>query len=79
MQREPFESAGLVENFRRPAVLLRRRFDFAQHGADVNRLAVIAAMIFAELLHAENFTQRAASAKKIPRAKSVWHGQKWLL
>jgi hypothetical protein len=34
---------------------LRRRFDIAQRGADVNRLAVVAAVIFAELLHAENF------------------------
>jgi hypothetical protein len=33
-------------------------------GADVNRLAEIAAKIFAELLHAENFTQRREDAKK---------------
>ncbi len=36
MQREPFETALLVENFLNPAVLLCRRFDIAQHGADVN-------------------------------------------
>src|SRR5207244_974881 len=35
-----------------------------QHGADVNRLAVIAAVIFSELLHAENFTQRRQNANK---------------
>jgi len=41
-------------------MLLRRRFDVAQHGADVNRLAVVAAVIFAELLHAENIMQLVA-------------------
>jgi hypothetical protein len=35
-----------------------------QRGADVNRLATIAALIFAEFLHAENFTQRRGDAKK---------------
>ena len=64
MQREPFEFSTLVENFRSPAVLLRRRFDIAQHGADVNRLAEIAAKIFTELLHAKNFTQSRGDAKK---------------
>jgi hypothetical protein len=43
----------------------RRWFDLAQHGADVNRLAMIAAVIFSELLHAENFTQSREDAKKI--------------
>ena len=57
MQREPFEFARLVKNFRSPAVRLRRRRDRAQPGADVNRLTMIAAVIFAELLHAKNFTQ----------------------
>jgi hypothetical protein len=45
-------------------MLLRGGFDVAQDGADVNRLAVVAAVIFAELLHAENFTQRRKDAKK---------------
>jgi hypothetical protein len=45
-------------------MLLRGGFDVAQDGADVNRLAVVATMIFAELLHAENFTQRRGDAKK---------------
>ena len=47
-----------------PAMLLRGGFDVAQDGADVNRLAVIAAVIFTELLHAKNFTQRRKDAKK---------------
>jgi hypothetical protein len=42
----------------------RLRNLFAQHGADVNRLAVVAAVIFAGLLHAENFTQKHKNAKK---------------
>jgi hypothetical protein len=32
--------------------------------ADVNRLAVVAAVILAGLWHAENFTQRRADAKQ---------------
>ena len=47
-----------------PAMLLRGGFDVAQDGADVNRLAAVAAVIFAKLLHAENFTQRRRDAKK---------------
>ena len=43
---------------------IARDFDITQHGADVNRLAVVAAVIFAKLLHAENFTQRRKNAKK---------------
>ena len=64
MQREQFEVADFVKQFRSPTMLLRRRFHVTQHGADVNRLAVVAAVIFAELLHAENFTQRREDAKK---------------
>jgi hypothetical protein len=51
VQREPFETGRLVKN-----VLTfqpcdsRGGFDFFQHGADVNRLAVVAAVIFAETL-----------------------------
>ena len=37
-----------------PAGFLGGDFDIAQHGADVNHLAVVATVIFAELLHAEN-------------------------
>ena len=70
---------------------LRGGLDVAQHGADVNRLAVIAAVIFTELLHAENFTQRRADAKKfltrIPRintnsifeSPSGWHLCSWTI
>jgi hypothetical protein len=43
---------------------LRGGFDVAQDGADVNRLAVVATMIFAELFHVENFTQRREDARK---------------
>ena len=48
MQREPLEISVCVKNFRRPAVLLRRDFDRAQRGANVNRLAVVAVVVFAE-------------------------------
>ena len=44
---------------------LRRGFDVMEHGADVNRFAVVAAVIFAEFLHAENFTQSRKDASKI--------------
>ena len=63
MKREPFEFSRVMKNFRSPAVLLRRRFDVAQHGANINRLAEIAAKIFTEFLHAENFTQRREGGK----------------
>ena len=53
-----------MKNFRSPAVPLRRHFDLAQHGAEVNRLAVVAAVILVGLWHAENFTQRRADAKQ---------------
>ena len=43
-----------------PAGFLCGDGDVAQHGADVNRLAVVAAVIFAELLHAENIMQLVA-------------------
>jgi hypothetical protein len=52
-------------------VLLRGGFDIAQDGADVNRLAAVTVVIFAEPFHAENFAQRRKDAKKfltrIPR------------
>ena len=58
------ELSGVVINFRSPAVLLRRDFDVMQDSADVNRLAVVTAVVFAESFHAENFTQRRKDAKK---------------
>ena len=64
MQREQFQIAGLVKQFGSPAVFLRGSLDVAQHGANVNRLAMIAAVIFVELLHAENFMQRRKNANK---------------
>ncbi len=42
-------------------MLLRGGLDVAQHGADVNRLAVVAAVVFAEFLHAENIMQLVVS------------------
>lgn len=63
MECQPFEFASFLKNFRSPTVRLRRRFDLAQHGAGINRLAVIATVIFAELLHVENFTQSRTNAK----------------
>ena len=44
---------------------LRGGFDVAQHGANINRFAEVAAQIFAESLHGKNFSQRFADAKKI--------------
>jgi len=64
MESKEFEFACFMKNFRSPAVLPRGDFDIAQDGADINRLAVVAAMIFAELFHVENFTQRRKDAKK---------------
>jgi hypothetical protein len=64
MQREQIQVAGLVKQFGSPAVRLRGGPGLAQHGADVNRLAVIAAVIYAQLLHAENFTQSREDARK---------------
>ncbi len=55
MQREPVEFAVGEKGFPAPAVLPGGGFDVAQHGADVNPFAVVAAVIFAESLHAENF------------------------
>ena len=72
MQREPFELGIFMKNFRTPAVRQRGDFDLSQDGADVNRLAVVAAVIFAELLHAENFTQRCGDAKEIVQLAFFW-------
>ncbi len=44
-------------------MLLRRRFNRAQHCAEVNRLAVVAAQIFSKFLHAENLSQNLKKAK----------------
>jgi hypothetical protein len=66
------EFALLAERFGGPAVLLRGGFDFAQDGADVNRLAVVTTVIFAKLFHAENFTQRRGDAKKIVQLAFFW-------
>lgn len=60
MQRQPFEFASFVKNFRTPAGFFGGDFGLAQHGADVNGFAVIATQIFAEFLHAENIMQLVA-------------------
>ena len=60
MQREPVEPSGFVKDLWKPVVRLRRGPDVAQYGTDVNRLAVVAAMVFAKLLHAENIMQLVA-------------------
>jgi len=51
MRGVPFELAVGVEGFSSPAGLRRGRFDLAQPGADVNRLAVIGAVVFVQSLH----------------------------
>lgn len=71
MQREQFQVAGFVKQFRRPAVLLRGGLEVAQHGADVYRLAVVAAVVFAEFLHADNLTQRRKDANRISPAAAT--------
>ena len=47
MEREQIEFALLAEGFGGPAMSLRGDFEVVQRGTDVNRLAAIAAMIFA--------------------------------
>ena len=64
MEGEQVEFALLPKYLGGPVVLLRGGFDLAQNGADVNRLAVVTAVIFAEPFHAENFTQKREDAKK---------------
>jgi hypothetical protein len=56
MEGEQVKFILLPKHFRCPAVLLRRNFDVTQDGADVNRLAVVAAVIFAKPLHDLRFT-----------------------
>jgi len=51
MEGEQVEFALLPKYLRGPAVLLRGGFDGAQHGADVNRLAVVTAFVFIQALH----------------------------
>ena len=51
MEGEQVEIALLAECLGGPAVPLRGGFDLAQDGADVNRLAVVAAVIFTEPFH----------------------------
>jgi len=64
MEGEQVEFALVAKRLGSPAVLLGGGFDFAQDGADVNRLAMVTAVIFAESFHAENFTQSRQDAKK---------------
>jgi hypothetical protein len=64
MQREQVEFALLAECLRSPAMQLRGDFDVAQHGVDVDGVAVVTAVIFAKPFHAENFMQSREDAKK---------------
>ena len=65
MQGDQIEFSLLAERLGYPAVLVCGGFDIMQHGADVNRLAVVTTVIFAELLHEGNFTQSRGDAKEI--------------
>ena len=60
-----FEIGRFIKMFHRPAEVMRRRFNVAQCGMNINRFTEITAEIFAEFLHVENFTQRREDAKKI--------------
>ena len=64
MQCEPIKIFCRMKKFGSPAMLFGGGFNLTQRGADVNRLAVVAAVIFTEFLHVENFTQRREDAKK---------------
>ena len=46
MEGEQVEFALLPKRLECPAMLMRGGFDVAQHGANVNRLAVVTAVIF---------------------------------
>jgi hypothetical protein len=56
MEDEQVEIALPPKRLGGPAVLLRGGFDFAQDSADVNRLAMVATVIFAKPLHDLRFT-----------------------
>ena len=73
MQCEQSQVAGFVKQFGGPTVRLRGGLDIPQHGADVDRLAVVAAMISAELLHVENFMQTRKNAIKYYVTRGAWH------
>ena len=63
VQRGPAKFALRVENVRGPAVGWRRRLDGAQHGLDVNPLAVVAVVVFSEFLHAGKFHAKPCRRK----------------
>jgi hypothetical protein len=81
MQRGQFEIINRVENLRQPTLTGGSAFDLAEHSADIHRLAAVAAVIFTEFLHAENFPQSRRNAKQFPplfplrppRRSSDWH------
>ena len=62
MEGEQAEFALLAKSFDGPAVLPGGDFDEAQHGANVNRLAVVTAVIFAQTFHPRNVTQSRQDA-----------------
>ena len=53
MEGEQVEFVLLPKCLGGPAVLLRGGFDVAQDGADVNRLAVVTAVVFIQALHGD--------------------------
>src|ERR1700690_235434 len=89
MEGEEVEFTLLTKRFGSPAVLLGRNFEVAQDGADVDCLAVVAAVVFAEFFHAGNFTQRRENAKRfltriarintdsIFKSPQGWHLYSW--
>ena len=64
MKGDQIELALLAECFNGPTLLLRCDFNVPQHGADINRLAVVTTVIFAKSFHAENFTQKRQDANE---------------
>jgi len=70
MQRQPFEISLRVENFRRPTIFLCGGCDVALNGANINRLAVVTAVVFAKFLHAVE-TLAIVSASLSPKRLST--------
>jgi hypothetical protein len=69
MQSKQFEPADFKKSFRLPIIFLRRKFDFVQHGANVNRFTKIFSQIFAKPLHAEVSRKTQGGCKEIYSSK----------
>ena len=63
--REPIEVSIGVEYLRFPACRLRCDLDLAEDGANVNRLAKVAVVVFPEFLHGRSFRERGGVANII--------------